>query len=498
MLVSQALARVQRPSKPTPLKNPKRSNPGRFTSDGPTRMVNCYTEFAGEEAKNPWPVYAADGLDLFSEATGTGGCRGLFATESRLIWVAGRLINWSDLSGGANTIGGLADDGPVYFSANRADPQEIAVTTSGGLKFTLTFSGSTATLTEIDDTDLQTPNSNDFLDGYTLQGIRNGRVYYSELDSATEYGANSYYEAEGNPDKLQRIFVHKRTALSVGDETIEAHANTGQDSNNPFERIPGIFFQFGTRSPATVRSLGERVVLVANTNKVVAITLAGGFTILSTPAVERAIEALTEAQKAVMEAFVYERAGHRFYVLSAEGFTWAYDELVSEIAGVPVWGERKSQGKERWIASYYAKFGGMHIVGDFENPRLYRINPNTYSEPGSDLIMSWRFPIHAWPNSVRLSDLFVDMIPGVGLNVGDTDNADPQLMAAFSTDGGNNFPLRMSRSIGKIGEYGKRIKFSKIGLSGEDGFVVELSCSAAVARGCMGIATNASSVKRGK
>lgn len=496
MLVSQALARVPRKRKPVPLEVPKQSNPARYGADGDTRLINCYSEYAGREAKSPWPLYAADGLDSFSQVDAEGGCRGVFPTETRLIWVTGRLINWVDLSGGANTIGGLADDGPVYFSANRADPQEIAVTTSQGLKYVLTFPSGTATLTEITDTDLQTPNSNAFLDGYTLQGIRNGRVFYSELDSSAEYGANSYYEAEGSPDKLQRIFVHKRTAYEFGDDTTEMHENTGRDANNPFERVPGGYFQYGTKSPASISSLGEKIVFVNNSNKVVTITGSGALTIISTAAVERAISALTEAQKSLIEGSVYERPGHRFYVLNAPTFTWVYDEIVSSLVGFPCWHERMSQGETRWRGAYYAKFGGMHIVGDFSQPKLYRINENTFTEPGHDLTMTWRFPVHAWPNAVRLKELFVDMIPGVGLNSANQSDADPQLMLRISTNGGKSFGNQMSRSLGKIGQYTQRVSFDKLGTSLEDGFVAEFSCSAAVARGCVGIARDAEDVPR--
>jgi hypothetical protein len=490
MLVSQALARVPRPAKTIPLEIPKQSNPGRYGADGQTRLINCYMEKAGREGKTPFPIYAADGLDLFATVDTSGGCRGLFATESRLYWVAGRLICAVDLGGGVETIGGLADDGPVYFSRNRASPQEIVVTTTGSLRYIITLSGGVHTFAEIDDTDLPPPTSNGFIDGFTLYFIRNGKVFYSELDDAGDIGANSYFEAEGNPDQLIRGFIHKSTVFVLGRETTELWDNVGTDSNNPFQRRPGGFLPYGCLSPASVVSLGDNIAFVNNSGQVVVASESGAVQRISHHAVERAIDALSEAEKLLIEGFVYERRGHRFYFLSGTNFTWVFDETTGQ------WHERMSENETRWRGAYYAKFGDYHIVGDFEQGRLYKINPDSKEEAGANLIMKWLFPVHAWPNAIRLRRLRVDMIPGVGENVGDTHDSDPKLMCRVSTNGGKSFGNEMSRAIGMQGQYTASTSFDKLGSSVEDGFVVELSASAAVVRACTGIAMEGDVIRR--
>jgi hypothetical protein len=487
-------ARARRPRQ-VPLEMPTQSNPGRYTADGETRLINCYAESAGKEGKTPFPIYACDGFSDFATLTGGGVGRGLFPTETRLIALSGRLLFWTDTGGGVTTIGGVPDDGPVYFSRNRASTQQIVLTTTGGLKYVLTFDGaSVATLTEITDTDLPTPNSNGFLDGYTLYFIQDGRVFYSAIDQADSIGANDFFEAEGDPDKLARGFVHKRTIFLLGKETTELWDSVG-DANNPFQRSPGGFLPYGCGAPASVVKFGDNIAFVDNNFRVVLGNTAGATRRISTHAVERSIDALSDGDKALIEGSVYDRRGHKQYILSGSSFTWVYDELTG-------WHERLSDGETRWRATYCVPFAGKHIVQDFEQGKLYQMDPDTYSEAGTNMTAIIRVPIHAWPNPITLNRLKVDMIPGVGLNSADLHTSDPQLMLKLSKDGGKNYGNSYSRSIGKIGQYTAQTEFSKgggdgaLGTSGEDGFIAELSCSAAVIRGFTGLSSDIKVLRR--
>ncbi len=490
-----AAAQARRPRQ-VPLEIPTQSNPARHTADGETRLINCYAENAGKEGKTPFPIYACDGFSNFATLTGGGVGRGMFPTENRLIAVSGRLLFWTDSGGGATTIGGIPDDGPVYFSRNRASTQQIVITTTGGLKYTLTFDGiGTATFTEISDTDLPTPNSNAFLDGYTLYFIHDGRVFYSAIDQADSIGANDYFEAEGDPDKLVRGFVFKRTIFLFGKDTTELWDSVG-DANNPFQRSPGGFLPYGCLAPASVVGFGQNIAFVDNHGTVVLANTAGATQRISTHAVERSIDALSDGDKALIEGAVYNRRGHEQYILSASSFTWIYDSSTGK------WHERISAQETRWRAAYCAFFSGKHIVQDFELGKLYQLSPDAYSEAGTDMTMTIRVPIHAWPNPVSLNRLKVDMIPGVGLNSSSLHTSNPQLMCRLSRDGGKNYGNSISRPIGKIGQYTAQTEFSKgggegaLGTSNEDGFIAELSCSASVIRGFTGLSSDTKVLRR--
>ena len=220
------------------------------------------------------------------------------------------------------------------------------------------------------------------------------------------------------------------------------------------------------------------VIFLTDDGGIVRLTQSGEFQPISTHAVEQSIEDISD--KATIEGHVEQREGQEFYVLSATTFTWVCDLKTG------LWHERQSYQKNRWRGSRYMKFAGKRIVGDFESGLLYELDPDTYDEAGNHLVMTCRFPVHAWPEPYKFKTLDVDMIPGQGLNSTDTHDSDPQLLLRLSRNGGTSWGGTMSRSIGKIGQYRAKTNFDKLGVSDTDGFVVELSASAAVVKAITG------------
>jgi hypothetical protein len=477
MRVSEALATSggRRPVY-RPIEMPMQSRPGRYGHDGSTRLINCYAEEAGREAKTPFPVYAVDGLQSFATLTDGGECRGMLATDEGLYVVSGRQCYFVDASASATVLGGVPGDGPVFFARNRATPREV-ILVADGLVFLIT---NITDFAELNEPNLQAPTSCDFIDGYILFGIPNGRFQWSAIDDADDIAALNFATAEGSPDGLKRVYVYNRTILLLGEKTTELFDSTG-DQDDPFQRSPGAFYETGCLAPASVVTLDSGPAWVNDTGEVVIADLGGGFHRISTHSVEQDIDSLSDADKAKIQGFVYERRGHEFYVLTGVGFTWVYDTTTGQ------WHERESHGESRWRAQAYAFFNGKHIVGDFESGTLYELDPDTYDENGNHLTITLQFHIHGFPYAVRLDRLRFDMIPGVGLNSSDLHDSDPQLMLSLSKNGGKSFGNEKTRSIGKIGQHTAETKFSKLGTSNEDGFVVKASVSAAVIRGFTGI-----------
>lgn len=473
MRISDALARLPaRRPQPVPLQLPLQSNPGRYDHDGPTQLINCYTENAGKEGKAEWPIYAVDGLKSFATLTSGGQCRGLHDLTTEGLAVSARQLYSVDAAGAATTKGGIPGDGFCTFATNRATPAETVIATEDGDVFTY-ISGVLATLSN---TNLLPPNSVANLDGYMLYFSENGNVDYSEVDDATNIGANNFFTAEGSNDKLRHGTVHNRTIFLLGHKTVERWWN---DGSTPFARVPGGFHEIGCASGASVAKSIDEVIFVSNKGGVVGITQQGSIRHLSTHAVERSIADISD--QTTIEGFVENRNGREFYYLSAATFTWICDLRTG------LWHQRESQGKTRWLGAQYMEFAGKRIVGDFESGLLYELDEDTYDEAGENLTMICRFPVHAWPEPISLKTLDVDMIPGTGLNDSDLHLSDPQLMLRLSVNGGKTWGDEMTRDIGLIGQHTAQTHFDKLGTSLTDGFVVELRVSAAVIKAITGV-----------
>ena len=461
-----------------------KSNPARYGHDGLNRLINCYVENAGEGAKVPLPIYAMEGLKSFATLTNGGSCRGMIQVNDDLLYVAsGRQVFRVESDGTNTNIGGLPGDGPAFFARNRVSPNPEIVVVADGNKYLI----QDANMEPITDTDLSTPNSVTFLDGYHLYGITDGRFFWSGLENASSISANDFATAEGNPDKLKRVFAFNGVVYLFGTDSIEVWVNTG--ATFPFERLQGPEIDVGCLAAASIAKLrtktGNTLFFVADDGTVR--ELSGSSAVqISTPAVERSIDGETEENKALLNAFAYSYRGHFFYVLNGSSFTWVFDASTGQ------WHERDSvntlnQSIGRWRAQYYAKFNGKHVVGDYSEGKLYEIDADTYDEAGNHLIMKIISPnFHNYPNRIQVPALFLDIVPGQGLNSTDTHLSDPQVMVRTSKDGGESWSNQRTASVGGLGESKKRIRMNRFGQSKEDGFIFEVSMSAAVKRGFMG------------
>ncbi|RME97059.1 MAG: hypothetical protein D6773_16325 [Alphaproteobacteria bacterium] len=268
----------------------------------------------------------------------------------------------------------------------------------------------------------------------------------------------------------------------MGERTTEIFVNTG-DQNNPFQRLGGGFIEVGCMSGASVALMplraGDAIVWVDDTGVVRAAEGFAGVRI-STHAVERDIAAQTDKRKLV--GFAYAARGHSFYALSGDNFTWVYDAITG------LWHERKTHGMNKWCVNAVEAFNDQLVAGDCQDGVLRLIDADAHDEAGKHLAMTVRVPVHAWPDPIVINKLYVDTMPGQGLNSSDPHNSNPLLAMKVSRDGGHSFGNERTAAMGKLGEYTKRAKFNRLGRSLEDGFVIDLTMSAAVVRAITGLA----------
>lgn len=465
----------------TPLQLPMSSNPGRYGADGAARLVNCYPEFRGKEGKVAYPLYASDGLRLFSTLSGGGRCRGMLTVGSSLWVVSGRLLFRVDPGGAATVIGGVPGDGPCYLAQNQAAPiPQIALVTDG-----LRFMINSAALGAIPDTDLVAPNSVVFLNQRFVYTAATGRFQWSALSDGDSYAPLDFATAEYGPDGLVRAFVRRGELLLIGDRTIEPWY-APQEGEDTFARS-GTVIERGCANGATVAMVEETVILVADDLTVRALE---GYQArrISNHAVERSIRDTSTRDH--MLAWAYAKDGHSFYVLQGDDFSWTFDSSTGE------WHQRESYGLNRWRAQFHAEFAGKHIVGDYQSGLLYEIAADAFDENGASMVMKVALPAHAYPHAIELNSLYLDILPGQGLNSSDEHIADPRAMIRVSKDNGKSYGAQRSRSVGRIGEHRTQVKANGFGTSREDGFVIEVSMSAGVARGITGAAADLAVVSR--
>ena len=106
-------------------------------------------------------------------------------------------------------------------------------------------------------------------------------------------------------------------------------------------------------------------------------------------------------------------------------------------------------------------------MGDFENGNIYAFDMDVFADNGSiqKWLRSWRAIPAGQNNLVRTAhhSLQLDIEAGVGLNLGQGD--DPQVMLRWSDDGGHTWSNEHWMTIGRIGEYFRRVIFRRLGMT---------------------------------
>jgi len=118
-------------------------------------------------------------------------------------------------------------------------------------------------------------------------------------------------------------------------------------------------------------------------------------------------------------------------------------------------------------------FNGQIVIGDYLGGQIYAYDPKVYTEAGSTQkwLRSWR-ALPTGTNNLRRTTqhtLQLDCESGVGLD-GSSDTvtvqgSDPQVMLRWSDDGGHTWSSEHWRSMGKLGETGRRVIWRRLGMT---------------------------------
>lgn len=319
----------------------------------------------------------------------------------------------------------------------------------------------------------------DWQDGYFLHTVPGtGQFAISGLNSL-DYDPLDVATAEGRPDQLVSLLSVNRMLWLFGDRTTEVWWNSG-NADFPFARNESAFIETGTVSAGTCARAGGSVVWVGNDERGRGtVWHAQGFNPvrISTHAIEHALSSYSRLDEA--SALVYQQGGHEFYQLSVPpsatedpGGTWVFDFSTG------LWHERSyldpSGGEEphrAWVGT--VAFGEV-VVGDREDGRLYTYDADYYSDDGHPIRRLRQTPhISQDEKRVRFSAFELQAEPGVGLVTGQ--GSAPIAVLSWSDDGGHTWSNQHEASMGAVGEYQNRIRWTRLGVARDRVFRVETS-----------------------
>jgi len=428
------------------------------------RCVNLYPEInqlgTGKErevaALNPTP-----GLTL-RVTLATAPVRGIHrASTGALFAVGGNVLYeinttlWT-----ATSLGTLKTSlGAVSIADNGDDV--LVVDGSFGYGYTI----STTTFAEITDNDFYGADTVTFLDSYFILNRSGTTQFFISGSNALTFAALDIEGATSSADNVVGVIAYNENLYVFGEQSLEGFYNSG--STFTFTRYQGSISDVGCSAAHSIaKGAGEMFWLGGDSTGSGIIYKMQGFkpVRISTSSIEREIRLLTQTQIASARGYVYQQSGHIFYCLSIPGLTstWVYDVVTG------LWHERVYQSngiEQRHRADCHSIAGGLSVVGDWQNGKVYTLDEGVYSDDSNEILRLRTAP-HLSKNSLNVfhRTFILDMETGVGLD-GSGQGTDPVVIMDFSDDGGHSWSNERQGNIGKIGVHRSRVKWNRLGMS---------------------------------
>lgn len=425
------------------------------------RCLNWYPEVDQADSKSVVSLKPRFGLKYFTSLSGSGSVRRIYgASNGRFFGVCGSTVSEIYADGTTIVRGTIAStSGIVRMVDNGLELILVDGATSQGYLFT--FSSNTFTL--IADTNYPGGSHVAFIDQYFLVNKPNTQQYqWCDLANGASWDGLSVASSEGSPDYVNSLINLGGELWVFGPQSYDVHYSTGL-SRGTFARIPGTNNGVGNIAPNSLAKSDTNVFWLGGDD--------GGHgriytnegyrpRVISTHPIEQAIQRYSKIDDAV--GLCYQKLGHDFYQISfpTPSVTWVYD------ANTGMWHEESftDAGNNSYMALGIVQdfFNGKVYVGDWRSSSIYEVDPDTYTDGGS-LIHRERTSPHIWNNLDRIfyGSFQLDVEAGVGLVSGQGE--DPQIMLQVSNDGGHTFGSEQWRGAGRLGEYTKRVKWSRMG-----------------------------------
>jgi hypothetical protein len=445
------------------------------------RCVNLYPEKNPEGSPFPFTYYPTPGLTLLTSVTPTtgSGWRGLWAASNgQLYGVCGSSVYAISSSWIASKLGDLqTTSGPVSVTDNG----NYALIVDGSRQgYSITLAGNAFSM--ITDPAFLGGITADYMDGFFIVNNPNTQQFYVSLANQLAFDATDFASKSGYSDKLIGLGVSRRYLYLFGDVTTEIWFDGG-NANFAFERMPGVFMQYGCMAAATIAQMDGEFFWLAKSEQGRAIVCkTNQFTAqkVSTFALDNELASYPTLDDA--QGFTYQLGGHFFYVLNfpTANKTWQYDLSTGQWNEL-VWLD--ADGNEnRSRVNCHASIYDTAVVGDWENGNLYAWDLNAYTDNGNPVPRIRSFAHSTDDNSDRIR--YREFIANMEAGNGDGSYGPAPVFLRWSDTRGKTWGNAISTTLGLEGEYLTSLQYQRLGMARDR--VFELSWSAPVKTALLG------------
>lgn len=431
------------------------------------RVVNAYPVIPQADALSQRALLRTPGIKQFADF-GSGSSRGAITFSDGIPYrVIGNSLTSTDSSGVVTNHGTITGASDVSLASNGIN---IAIQVPGGDSYFFTPDTNILELNnDVVFLSFGQARTVFFKDGFYI--YTTDAIFFTSSVKTTndgkDFNALDFADAEISPDRLITGHNNHNQAYILGDTTIEVF-QTIVTSGFPLQRIPGAVIQKGCSARFSVVDFDNSFLFIGgDVGEQPAIWRAKGSNTekISTSSIDQLLQKSSNDEIANTRAFTYSQNGNYFAVFTIGKNTFVYDATTSTLSGKHEWHERQTgitdgNDFQVWRAIHGVKAFGKILVGDDRSGKTGELDFDTKTEYGDKVERFFTTkPFMQLGNDIFSHEVELLMQTGVG----DATTPDPQIRMDYSDDGGRTFVSEISRSMGKIGEFKTRVRWSRLG-----------------------------------
>lgn len=401
----------------------------------PARLINLYGERTTEGER---VLKSVLGMDAHAELDGVF-VRAMGRVDGQAYAVCGGRLWRINLDGSTANLGAV-DTGPASICGNNG-----YVCVQAGTRY-FVYDTSANTMAEPPAGAFSAMGSVEFFGNYTVLTEAGGRRFqWSALADPTSLPGLNFSTADGKDDNLLRGLALDGRLYLFKEESTEVWYNSGEAGAEAMVRMSGGVYDIGLRSRELICRFEGGAFIVGNDNRAHLVS-GGQFQPVSTPPVETAIK-LHRPQACL----TYSDEGHTFIaIIFKDAPAWVYDIAMGE------WSER-AEGVDLgpWNVAASCQIGRKWAVG--RNNGQISILRRTNSDGALPLVREITSRTLRMDGARTILREF-EVYPRQGFSPGTMD-------LHISRDGGMTWTPPKPKSIGGVGEFGRRAIWRNLGMA---------------------------------
>jgi hypothetical protein len=306
------------------------------------------------------------------------------------------------------------------------------------------------------------------------------KVHFSEVGTPESWGAE-FFVAEERSDNVVAISHGWGEVACFGTQTVE---NFYDDGVTPFVPIAGASIETGVSARYSIKLIDNSWFILNEERRLVRII--GRQPQVKSIPVDRIISGLSTVADAIGDHLTV--GGRTFYVLTfpAANKTLVYDYARDEWAGEWGYWENNEYGRWRGNCCLYIPKWNKHLVGDYENGKIYEISPDVYQDDGNIIRSMWRTGNIDHGTSMKKRSLELRIRARRGL--GDINSVAPTLMIRWRDDGNKAWGNTRNLNMGLAGDTEFYIRLHRLGAYRSRQY--EISCTDNIPIGIVSVEEN--------